>query len=227
MKKKPRRKRPEHPAGTRVEVEMLSIPDEGQITVRFLSEARSILTHRVGEDTLACPGEKYCPSATHRAKTLWKAYAAVERWRDVPFEDWIPEVLEITERLWERLAGRVLRGEVWTLKREVGRSGHKECVGEHVDTINEEHLRSDVVLETTVCRVYRTDNILWDVDPFLPVRQILAPSHGERPRHLAPPAAKEKGISGAEYKALKERLAAEGKGTLVNATGNGSSNGKH
>lgn len=225
MKKKVCRPRPEHPAGVPVEVEMLSVPKDGSCTVRFLSEARSILTHRVGEDTKACPGVDRCPSAHHRAKTLWKAYAAVERWRDRPYEDWVPEVIEITERLWERLCDHELRGEVWTFRREVGRAGHKECVGELVDRVNPDRLRTDVILERTVYRVYRTDDIKWDVEVFLQPRQILEASKDGPPRGIERP---KKDAPKGNARALNEILKEGTKRIFAMPTeSNGNGNGNH
>jgi hypothetical protein len=149
---------------------------------------------------------KDCPTATHRSETKWKAYAGVERWRDQPHEDWLPEVLEITEALWKLLIGRTLRAEVWTLFRQNGRHGNRECTGHHVDTVNADKLRTDVSVEPTVYRVYRTPDILWGVEPYLPVVPLLLPSKDAPPSNAKQQAQRKPEQPPVSPRAFAERL---------------------
>lgn len=182
MKRKVRRPRPAYEPGAAIELEMLAVPKEGSVTVRFLGEARSILTHRIKDESFACPGEEHCPTANHRARTTWKAYAPVEAWRPAPHDDWMPAVLEITERLWGKLRGRPIKGEVWKLFRQTGRHGYREVCGSPQGLVLPERLRTDVTVEEVVKRVYRTTLIAWDVEEYLPAPPILEPSKDQPPQ---------------------------------------------
>jgi hypothetical protein len=217
--------RPELPGGKAVEVEMLSIPDEEQVTVRFLSEPRSILTHWDNKRPRACPGKKDCPAAIHRSHTTWKFYAAIERWRERPFEDWIPEVLEGTENLWRVVNGKILRGTVWTLFRQLGRHGKRELTGEQVDEINADHLRTDIVMENTVMRVFRTDDIMWDVPCFIPAVSVALPSKDAPPKNARRDDPRPDPTDRAAYKAWIERQKRKAGQPVMNGQANG--NEKH
>jgi hypothetical protein len=182
MRRKTPRRRIEPPADRPSDITLLPVPKEGRCTVRFLGECISLIQHYHRDIPQACPGEEDCPAAIHRSGSRWKGYAAVERWRDVPYEDWLPQVLEITAGLWTKLQGRLLRGEVWTLWRELGLHGCKEVCGEHVDTVNADMLREDVPVEPTIYRVYGTKRILFGVEPPLPPLPVLMPSKSPPPR---------------------------------------------
>jgi hypothetical protein len=146
-------------------------------------------------------------------------------WFDAPYNIWVPMVLEITERLWEKLVGRNLRGEYWTLFRQVGRHGHKEVCGELVDVTSGSSLRNDVKIEATVQRVYRTKDIAWDVPLHLPARAVLAPSSDPPPPLASNQRAEQPPASAAELKAMLDAS----RKRLAKATGSAthSRNGTH
>lgn len=181
MSQKRRRVRREPPVGTLSPPEMFSVPETGQVTVRLLSQALTMLQHPGKDRPIACEGPGHCPGTLHKGPTRFKAYCAAERWRDYPYEDWLPCVLEITEALWRRLHGRRLRGEVWTLYRQLSHWSKKELGGEHVDTVDDTILRRDVNVELVVSRVYGTNCILWGVEPVLDPVPLLEPSKDRPP----------------------------------------------
>jgi hypothetical protein len=157
-------------------VRLLSVPKEGSCTVRLLGPGQGILTHFTPKRPYACPGADRCQVSIHRASTTWKAYAPAELWRDVPYRDWLPVVLEITERLWESMNATALRGQIWSLWRVGGDRKSQEVTGELLDIVEPQLLRTDVEVVPVVCRVYRTNEIQWGVRPFLPPRQVLTPA---------------------------------------------------
>lgn len=223
MPKKVRRPRPEHERGKPVPIELLSIFEVKKCTVRFLGEPLSCLTHWTSKGSVACPGKEECKTETHRSRTMWKAYAPVERWRDVPHEDWLPEVLEITENLWRAMKDHDLRAEIWTLFLQVSRFEKNEVWGEHVDTINADHLRQPFDVKPTVFRIYRTIDIQFGVESYLPAVPVLEPSAGARPKNLVGLGQTPKVASPSETKEFarrqKERL--QGIGAMPNGDGNG------
>jgi len=185
MAKRP--KREQSVPGELIPVEMLAVPSDGFAVLRFLDDYRGVLTHWGKKRALACPGVDQCPANEHRGRTIWKGYAPAEYWRDVPFEDWCPVVFEVTERLAEFMNGHTLRGEVWKVQRQVGRNGTKEVVGECVDEINAERLRKSFSVEPVVWRVFGTRSIAFDVEPYLPPRQFVVASAGDRPKGVSDP----------------------------------------
>lgn len=181
MRKKVRVRRPEPKPGTISPPLLFNVPETGQVTVRFLSEADTMFCHPGSERPIACAGEGVCPPGLHhKSPKRFYGYAAVERWRD-QYEDWLPCVLEITESLWRKLQGRRLRGEVWTFCRQASAWSKREVTGEHVDTLDETRLRKDVEVYKVVHRVYGTDQILWGVAPELDVAPALQPTKDKPP----------------------------------------------
>lgn len=173
------------PGCVRTPVKLLSCPEQGQeATVRVLGPARGLVTHwKPGKPgrPLACPGARVCPPSNHRLSSCWKAYAPAEVWRDAPYRDWTPVILEITERMWEGMQTYTLRGTVWTIFRQIGEHKRLECAAALVDVVEPAELRTDVSVEPVVTRIYRTAEIEWDVLPYLPARQLLTSSFGAPP----------------------------------------------
>jgi len=175
------RRRPQPPPGAMVEVEVVSVPKEGPIIVRFLGIIRGILTHWGKDSSVACPGADVCPTSTHRGRTLWKGYIAAEWWRGGQYQDWCPCAFEVTQRLGELMDGAELRGTVWTCRRQIGRGGVKEAVGEQTDEVDPDRLRQPFSVEPAVCRVFGTTRIAWDVEPYLPRPVVLCAAAGPAP----------------------------------------------
>lgn len=203
-----RRKREAPPPGQSVDVDCVAVPKEGTLVVRWLDQLSGMLSHWGKERGIACPGEQWCPAAIHRGKTNWKGYAPAEYWRPSPYEDWCPAVVEVTERLYELLSARELRGEVWRLWRQVGRARCKEVSGELIDTVDPGQLRLPFAVEPTLYRVYRTTHILLGVAPLLPPRLNLEPSKGPpptvEPNSAAATSARQEGLREAIRRGLLE-----------------------
>jgi hypothetical protein len=207
------------------QVSLLSVPKAGTATVRLLGHARGILTHWAKKRPLACPGPVLCPSVVHRLSTVWKGYAPAELWREAPFRDWMPCVLEITERLWELMHGHALRGEVWELFRAAGDHGRVEVSGRLLDLLDPRGLRADVQVEPVVCRVYRTTEIAWDVGPVLPARQLLLPVT-DAPPPTALPGVDPRTVVGTPEWETDQAIARAALKAALSKTGNGNGNGK-
>lgn len=217
MAKRP--KREQSAPGELIPIEMLCVPAEGFLVVRFLDDWRGILTHWGKKRPIACPGPDNCPTAIHRGRSIWKAYAPGEYWRDQPFEDWCPAVVELTERCVEQMQAHVLRGEVWKLQRQIGRNGTKEVAAECVDEINADRLRKPFGVEPVVWRVFGTRDIAFDVEPYLPARDFVVASAGDRPKICPKPTSKKEGTSGPlpSFRKAFEAKAREGKSETGNS----------
>lgn len=110
----------------------------GELFIRFLGQYGGMLVHHNPRGGIPCMGES-CDRATHRIEPNWKAYAPALQW---VHDDrvWRNVVLEITSNLSESLAGRRLRGELWSIKR-VGKSKRKtKVVGRYLETVPEQQL---------------------------------------------------------------------------------------
>jgi hypothetical protein len=176
-----KQERPQPPPGAPVQIEVVSVPPEKPIVVRWLGTIEGMLVHWGKTSSVACPGESECPTAIHRGKTLWKGYVAAEFFREAQYQDWAPCVLEITERLRDQILGAVLRGTVWRLQRVVGRYGAKEVWGEQIDEINGDVLRPTFPIYPAIFRVYRTTRIAFGAAPVVPAKIELPPSSGYIP----------------------------------------------
>lgn len=206
-----------------VVVRLVPVPLEGKITVRFLGPCVGILTHGTKwKQAVACPGEQHCPATLHRSKTIWKGYAPAEVWEENPIRLWVPCVVEITEHLWEMMHEHTLRGSVWMLERvSEGRRTHI-VQGVMVDQLDPRTLRSDVQVQTVVCRVWKSSHIFFGAKPLIPPRQTLTATIDTEPI-TASPLAEPKDIPGTpEWEAARETARALLKGQLKpSKNGNG------
>jgi hypothetical protein len=213
MKKKPRVKRPEPPAGRPSPPELFPVPKFGEVVVRLLGEAKTMIQHPGPTRPIACPGEGDCPRSIHKSESRFKAYAPAERWRPDPYGDWLPCVLEITECLWRIMRKHELRGTYWKLWRMASAYSQREVTGELVDTTDASRLRLDVDIDTVVYRVYGTNDIHWGVEPPLDPVEPLPPSTDGPPKIMNGKKAQkeklEKPENGFSFRAAAEKLARE------------------
>lgn len=197
--------------GQRLHLELLSVPPEGGITVRWLANPVGILTHFQRGGGVACVGPSLCPTKWHTARTTWKGYAPVHFWRDAPLSDWLPAVLEVTERLAELVGDQVMRGQVWYLCRQVGKHRHKECTGHQVDMLPASALAEAFDVRGVVRRVYREPHVHFGAELLLPPRVEITPQQDGYvpPTAAAPPrSAEEKAVADkADHAKLKQILA--------------------
>jgi hypothetical protein len=150
-------------------VRVLSLKRRESATVLFLGCYRGVWTHYAGGQTILCPGPDRCTLPGHgRLKRFWKGYAAGEIWREK--EDlWLPVIVEITSTLEERLRGRTLRGEVWTLTRKHGKKATTPLLGEFLTTIGPPILSPAFDLEAPLKRFFGVETLGPDVEnPAIP-----------------------------------------------------------
>lgn len=185
-------------------VRVLSVPESGGIVVRFLGPYAGCLTHFRGKRTIYCPGPGECPSSEHRLPTMWKGYAAVERW-DPALRLWVPEVLEITECLEEDLRGQQLRGQVWLLARRQEKGEPPACFGTFCEQVNPDSLRAAFLVVPVLKRLWHRDEVKLNKANPLPERIKLDPVAGDAP-HLpqVPDDAKASGLDPEDRKVAAE-----------------------
>jgi hypothetical protein len=159
---------------------MFNVPKTGKSAIRFLGAYKGTLTHFQAGKTVPCLGEYDCPSPVHRLKLVWKAYAPVHYWRQ-QFRDWLPAVLEITERLEDLILGLTLRGTVWDLWRQAAEGKCQEVWGEQIGEVSESLLGPEFDVLPTVQRVIGRAIPLWGVSNPKPRRVIVEPVLGEAP----------------------------------------------
>lgn len=215
------------------QTELLPVPKQGIITVRFLGPCAGILTHweksrRKGEKGIgyACPGEQHCQPAIHRLSTCWKGYAPVDLWEESPHRRWHPWVLEITERLWDLLKTETLRGQMWKLFRVTNERGNVEVSGSLLELVEADELRTDIDIKPVVCRVFRTTLIAWGAKPVMPAAQIVGPSYGAPPPTASSPLAPHLIEGTPEYKAAKIEAMRHVREQLTRSNGNGHKGGE-
>lgn len=166
--------------GAALALRITAVPQDGTaITVRFLGNYLGIHTHWSGKSSVPCCQE--CPNTLHRGKVVWKGFGAVERWRDEPYCDWEPTVLEITERLDESLYGLELRGQVYQLGRTLGAHSKPEVTATHLGQ-DVENLSPCFDARPVVERMYRPATpIVWGLRPLCPPRMFVSPVKAPRP----------------------------------------------
>jgi hypothetical protein len=164
---------PEHDP---VNIQIVTVPDSGTLTVRFLGSVTGIWTHWRGKSSVACSGEKLCKAEWHRERTIWKGYAAVEWLKAASQPTWIPAVLEVTEGLMEYLQAECLRGQKWRLCRAAVGGRRSECRGTLTGECSKALLRADIDVELAVKRLYRSLWVEFGKDPPFGARQRLMPT---------------------------------------------------
>jgi hypothetical protein len=164
--------------------------------------------HWLGKQSYPCAGVESCVKKIHEKPLSWRAYAAVEVWRDAPHDDWCPAVLEITETLGEKLRDRALIGEVWKVYRVRTDGKHRECSG-HLESVGRPApIDSRGWIETALYRLYGTVQIAWGVSPILPPPVKLEPRKADRPTGAVIQTAESKPCSKEEMKEFLNRARA-------------------
>lgn len=178
-------------------VRVLSIKAGHLEIVRLISETYSgLFTHRLGDDSVYCPGEG-CVPANHRRPKIWKGYACVQMWND-PREVWLPRVLEITECLDLDMRPYWSRGQVWRLWREIKSAGAPAPVqGELVDQVEPSQLPDPFPIPPVLFGIYPGQTIKLDEQNHKPPRVVAAisrdtaPICAKKPQEEAPRANRE------------------------------------
>lgn len=171
------------PTTSVVRVALVSVPKDGEASVRFISEWQRCLTHWMGKRSLPCAGVDKCPRKRHEEPVNWRAYAAVELWLPAPASTWSPGVLEITESLGDLLEGRKLIGEVWRLFRRPTAGKRRECYGQLVEVGRPAPIVPTLWIETVLFRLWGTLDVEWGAE------QIKPPPLKVSTRSAPPPAA--------------------------------------
>jgi hypothetical protein len=156
----------------KVELRVLRVPASGTIKVRFLGDVQGMHLHWVGKSPLPCEGTK-CPEKVHRVRAQWCGFAAVENLDNGPPPEWVPAVLEVTERLQSILPCEGLRGSVYHLFRRPGPGRHPVNSGDFVDSIDPRPLRTDVDVWRHCARMYQSNDIQWGLQPLFDGPQVL------------------------------------------------------
>lgn len=163
---------------SRLEISLVNVPNSGILQVTFLADYRGLWTHfqRLPNDSgraWHCAGSGACRSPVHKNGTTWKGYAPVQ-WLDThDGTRWIPAVLEVTERMRIHLGDEPLRGTTWNLQRVPYRGKSKEISALLVREVDPRSLRSDVMIQPVVERLYRETELIWDRPPLYSAPQIL------------------------------------------------------
>lgn len=162
-------------------VRVLSVPLGVPIVVRFLGDILGLDTHWKSGRTVPCAGEDECPSSLHRLGVIWRGYAAVEMWIGSK-SHWQPSALEVTEALEERLRGRELRGETWSLHRTEIKGKSSPVVGIFCEKGEPNELREAFELEPILRRLFHVARLNLGRRNPLPPRVMLEPVPGKAPR---------------------------------------------
>jgi len=142
---------------------------------------------------------------------------------------WQPAVLEVTEALEERLRGRELRGETWSMHRTEIKGKSSPVVGTFCEKGDTHELREAFELEPILRRLFHVASLKLGTRNPLPPRLMLAPTQGKAPtlpEHLQSVGTQENTEKEREearklWKQLRERQAS------LNGTPDKNGNGKH
>lgn len=184
----------QHPGGSPVPVELVCVPKEGILTIRWINSPSWLPTHWKGKQSVYCAGDAVCPKALHQHSTVWKGYACVEYWREAPYCDWVAAVFETPERLGELLKGNALRGQIWAVLRAMGTSGRLESTGEKVGEHNPEQMRKPFPMLPVLHRIYRVPHITLTPECPLADRIFLTPVQGQAPPNASPQKAEDEAL---------------------------------
>ena len=108
-------------------VEILSVPKDALLLVRFRGPIRGIHTHWHKDGSRPCMGGNKCSYNHAKDPPIWKGYAPVDHWRESESK-WYPMVLEVTSSAEEQLRGNVQPGEVWVFERQASKKNAKKVI---------------------------------------------------------------------------------------------------
>lgn len=211
-------------------VQVLSVPAESPIAIRFLGAIYGLNTHWHSGKSVPCPGAQECPLPVHRSRMLFKAYGPVERW-EATHGVWRPAVLEITENLEERLRGRDLRGEVWVLSREDAKAKASPVIGAFCEALPHAEVSAAFDIVPILCRFYHVQTLALGAANPIPPKVFLEAVEGPPPNlppELQPAKAREASPEETERirKQLQEAMSSMGKGRGAHVSDDPERNGK-
>lgn len=217
--------RGENPPLDNTQIAVVTVPESGTLTVRFLGPILGILTHWFGGRSVACNGEGTCDPKYHKCRTTWKGYVAVEYVAATRPPTMRPAVLEVTENLYEYIGTDNPRGQVWQLLRAKCGKGRVECRGHRLIEYDRTPCRTDVRVEPAVQRLYRSLEVAFGQVPPFGSRQVLGCS--PVPAELIPsPSATAKETAEDAARAV-QMLRAERAKQKQDPAANANGNGKH
>jgi hypothetical protein len=221
-------------ARTPSSVQVVQIPANVPVTVRFLAGYQGLLTHWLNGRSWPCAGPVDCPAAQHRARTLWRGYAPGETW-DQTQRLWFPGVVPLTEALEEVLRGRELRGEVWLLTRHQEGKKQGTVEGMYCETQEEATVSQPFDIVPILLRFYHCSSLLLGVPNPMPAKVVIPPAAAPAPKlpagleQAAPTEAtqEQRKLFSERLKNLKSKGAAAANGEAHSNGSNGDGNGRH
>jgi hypothetical protein len=166
-----------------VRIRVVSVPQAKPLTLLFLGPYGGLFTHWARSQTVACLGESLCPPAIHRGRAIWKGYCPAEFW-DAALELWIPCVFELTESMEHLLAGRRIRGEVWTCSRD-GNRKTGTVQGLYSEKFDEEDLRAAFDVLPILESVFHTSGLELTATNPVPAAVLSQPRSARAPQIAA------------------------------------------
>lgn len=154
-------------------------PDADTRRVRFLSVIDGIYAHWIGSRDkgkhVPCQGRELCPPKVHIVKRVWQGFALAEYKQEGDPPAWIPCVWNVTQGLYEQLAGAVEIGDVFDFVKVIGDDGRKVPVGTFVrpSTVSPGGIGID--FHKAVERVYYGYTLQWCSAPSVSARQYATP----------------------------------------------------
>src|SRR6266567_598198 len=162
-------------------VQVLSVPENLPIVVRFLGPYRGLVVHWKSGRSEPCDGPGECNASLHRLPPIWKGYAPVEQW-DGPAKLWRPAALEVTGNLEEVLRDRELRGEVWTLLRRTKKGKTDPVQGVFCERLSDNKLSAFFDVVPVLLRLFNRTSLRLDVPNFTAPKVILEAVAGDAPK---------------------------------------------
>lgn len=154
----------------------------GTERVRFLGELDGVHTHW-SRGTTPCFGTG-CRHCRQHLPIEYRGYVAAERW-DGTRGVWAPTVVEVTERMYWRLEGTILRGTIWELYREAHGRNKTTCLADLVGEVDPKLLPHRFDIRPVVSRLYHNLPLYWGKKPELGAPLQLPVSVD--PNHQPPP----------------------------------------
>jgi len=161
-------------------VRVLSVPEGIPIVVRFLADVVGLDTHWKSGRTIPCPGVEECAPTVHRLGVIWRGYSPVEAW-EASKGVWRPWVLEVTEALEERLRGRFLRGETWSLHRTEQKGRTSAVIGVYCEKTAPDEVRPAFEVEPVLRRIFHCGSLRLGTRNPLPPKIMLEALPGKAP----------------------------------------------
>jgi hypothetical protein len=174
--------------GARVSVRITRVGHGQTLYILSLSDHyQGLFTHWKDPHSVYCPDDGTCYWRKCQEEQIWKGYTPVLFW-NTSTANWLPTVLEISEKLELDLRGKWKRGQEWVLTRAQELDRKKKPVRGRLAVVQRpsENLPEEFDILPVLSAVFRVAHVKLGKQNPLPMPQTMLPFESAAPKALRP-----------------------------------------